>query len=254
MCLITFAYKKHPSYALILLANRDEFYGRSTRKAQFWVEEGHPDVLAGKDLEAGGTWMGVNKNGRWAALTNYRDLTDLKENPPSRGDLALNFLKSNQSASQYLSSIQNNAHLYNGFNLLIGDKEDILHYSNYSNLTTTITPGIHGVSNALLNTPWPKLEIAKSGLTKSIEQNAIDKNSLFDILMNETKAQETELPETGLTKEMERAISSIFINTKNYGTRCSTLLLIHNSGNIEYVERRYEPNSTIVIEEQSFQL
>lgn len=254
MCLITFAYKKHPSYALILLANRDEFYERPTRKAQFWVDEGSPDILAGKDLEAGGTWLGVHKNGRWALLTNYRDLTNLKENPPSRGDLALNFLKSEDSASQYLFLIQESAHLYNGYNLLVGDKESILHYSNYSDKITAITPGVHGLSNALLNTAWPKLEIAKSALSQHIHQNKIDSNSLFNILMNETKAQETELPETGLSKEMERAVSSIFINTKNYGTRCSTLLLIDNAGNIEFTERRFKPNSTTVIDEQIFQL
>ena len=253
MCLITFAYRNHPNYSLILLANRDEFYGRPTRKAQFWTEEGYPDILAGKDLEAGGTWMGVNKNGCWAALTNHRDLKNLKEKAPSRGELSIDFLNSEYSASQYLSLIQESAHLYNGFNLLVGDKEGVFHYSNYSNEITAITSGVHGLSNALLNTSWPKLEIAKSALSHNIDQNKIDRNSLFDILMNESRAKETELPETGLTKGMEKAISSIFINTENYGTRCSTLLLIDNTGNIEFTERQYKANSSAIIDEQSFQ-
>ncbi len=254
MCLITFAYKSHPTYALILAANRDEFYARPTRKAQFWIEEGYPNIIAGKDLEAGGTWMGVHKNKKWAALTNYRDLTKLKNAPPSRGDLALNYLKSEQTARQYLAEIQQKADLYNGFNLLIGEESGIFHFSNQTNIITEISSGIHGLSNALLNTPWPKLELAKSGLREIVQQGKIAPNMLFDILKNETKAEDDKLPQTGLSVDLEKAISSVFINTERYGTRCSSLLLIHNNGTVEFLERRYKPSSNEIFDEQHFSI
>ncbi|MDZ7806331.1 MAG: NRDE family protein [Gracilimonas sp.] len=145
MCLITFAYKKHPKYELILAGNRDEFYGRPTRSAQFWTDEGHPDILAGKDLEAGGTWLGIHKDGRWGALTNYRDPTIIKEDPPSRGELVMNYLTSDSSAIEYLQDLSTSAQDYNGFNLLLWDSGHFYHFSNQSKRMSTIEPGIHGL-------------------------------------------------------------------------------------------------------------
>ncbi len=254
MCLITFAYNSHSNYSLILAANRDEFYSRPTRKAKYWFEEDYPEILAGKDLEANGTWMGIHKNRKWAALTNYRDLTQLKDSPPSRGDLALNFLKSDQSARQYLKDIQKKSSLYNGFNLLLNDEEGIFHFSNQTDKITEITSGIHGLSNALLDTPWPKLELAKSGLNEIIKSNQVEPNKLFNILKNETKANDDKLPKTGLPFDLEKAISSVFIKTDGYGTRCSTLLLIHTDGTAEFIERRYIPASNEILDEQHFKL
>lgn len=250
MCLISFAYKIHPHYPLVLLANRDEFYKRPTRKAQFWIEEGFPDILAGKDLSAGGTWMGINKNRKWAALTNYRDLNKLKSNPPSRGDLVLNFLKSELTAQEYLESIKEKAPMYDGFNLLAGDNNGIFHFSNETNKITCIKPGVHGLSNALLNTPWPKQETANSELARSIQEDNLNRETLFSILTDEQKADDSRLPETGLSKEIEKAVSSIFITTDEYGTRCSTLLFIDNEGNVEFIERRYTPGSNDIKEER----
>ncbi|MCK9452466.1 MAG: NRDE family protein [Bacteroidales bacterium] len=241
MCLISFAYNMHPRYSLVLLANRDEFYKRPARKAQFWTEEGFPDILAGKDLSAGGTWMGINKNGKWAALTNYRDMSKLKPNPPSRGHLVLNYLKSGLTAVEYLESIKEKASLYDGFNLLAGDNNGIFHFSNETNKITRIKPGVHGLSNALLNTPWPKLETANSKLAYSIQEDNLNRDTLFNILTDQQKADESQLPETGLTKEMEKAVSSIFISTDDYGTRCSSLLFIDMEGNIDFTERSYIP-------------
>lgn len=250
MCLISFAYKIHPRYSLVLLANRDEFYKRSSRKAQFWIEEGFPDILAGKDLSAGGTWMGINKNGKWAALTNYRDMNKLKTNPPSRGDLVLNFLKSELTAEEYLKSIKEKAPMYDGFNLLTGDNNGIFHFSNETNTITCIKPGIHGLSNALLNTPWPKLETANLMLAHTIQEDNLNRDALFNILADEQKAADSQLPETGLSKEMEKAVSSIFISTDEYGTRCSSLLFIDNEGNIEFTERRYIAGTNDIEEER----
>lgn len=252
MCLITFAYKSHPKYTLILAGNRDEFYDRPTRKAKFWTPEGHPEILAGKDLEAGGTWLGVHKDGRWAALTNYRDPKIQKQNPPSRGELVLNYLKSDISAINYLHKLSETADEYNGFNLLLWDNKDFLHYSNKNKNLTAIDRGIHGLSNALLDTPWPKLSSANQELESITEDESFKKEELFDLLNNDTRANEDELPVTGIPKELEKAVSSIFIDTDHYGTRSSTLLLIDKQGNIDFTERTFDPETSEIISEQHF--
>jgi len=248
MCLIAFACKVHHEYPLILIANRDEFYNRPTRTAQFWTEEGYPNILAGKDLKAGGTWIGLHKNGKWAALTNYRDLNRLKVNPPSRGDLALDFLKSAVSAEEYLDTIKKDAAQFNDFNLLLSDGNEIVHYSNVSDLTTTITNGIHGLSNALLDTPWQKLTNITNNLEAAIHNNHLEKEHLFNLLSNEEKAATALLPTTGLSLELEKAMSSVFIHTPFYGTRCSTIILINKNGQIEFTERNYSEQKTILSE------
>ncbi|MEX0724415.1 MAG: NRDE family protein [Gracilimonas sp.] len=254
MCLITFAYKDHPKYNLILAGNRDEFYGRPTRKAQFWTEEDHPNILAGKDLEGGGTWLGVHKDGRWGALTNYRDPKIEKEDPPSRGELVLDYLSSGKSAMDYLQEVTQKADKYNGFNLLLWDTKGFYHYSNQNKRVTNISDGIHGISNALLDTPWPKLTSANRQLKTITDQNEIDKEQLFELLKDETKASEDELPVTGIPRDLEKAVSSIFIKTENYGSRCSTVLLIDKKGNVDFTERSYEPGTTKLRSEKHFQI
>jgi uncharacterized protein with NRDE domain len=254
MCLIAFSYKTHPIYKLILIANRDEFYSRPTRKAQFWTDEGEPNIVAGKDLKANGTWMGIHRFGRWGALTNYRDLNNIKENAPSRGSLVLDYLKQEEQPLKHLNELKHDANQYNGFNLLIGNKDKLLHYSNESDVITEIEPGIHGVSNALLNTSWPKLDKAKIKLERVISQEDIDKEELFEILKNSEKAPDHKLPSTGMSKELEKAVSSIFIRTENYGTLCSSILLVDYEGNADFTERRYNPNTSEIIDENTFKL
>ncbi len=252
MCLITFAYKVHPKYKLILAANRDEFYERPTRKAQFWEEEDLPGLLAGKDLKAGGTWMGTHTSGRWGALTNYRDPSLVRENPPSRGELVVNFLMSNDAAQEHLEERKSGTEEYNGYNLLLGDRNKAFHYSNVSNKITELAPGIHGVSNALLDTSWPKLNQAKRDLQSAIEKEELELESLFQLLKNEHKPPEDQLPDTGIPKEWEKAVSSVFIKTETYGTRCSTLLLIDHNEQATFVERRYNPKTSEIMEENLF--
>lgn len=254
MCLIAFAYRTHPKYKLILAANRDEFYKRPTRPARFWTEEGHPDMLAGKDLEAGGTWMGISKKETWGALTNYRDFSEIKENPPSRGELVLNYLDQDKSPAEFLENIKERTQAYNGFNILLGDADSLLHYSNHSDTITEVEPGIHGVSNALLDTPWTKLEQAKSDLSEAIKKEEPAVEDLFSLLKNDTTAPDAELPETGLPYELEKAVSSVFIKTDNYGTRCSTVLLIDHDGKCTFTERRYDPSTSAIIEENSYSI
>ncbi|HET8864920.1 MAG TPA: NRDE family protein [Gracilimonas sp.] len=252
MCLITFAYKHHPEYNLILAGNRDEFYERPARKAQFWTDEGYPDILAGKDLKGGGTWLGVNKDGRWGALTNFRDPKIQKEDPPSRGELVLDYLRLDYSAMDYLQEITKKADEYNGFNLLLWDSKGFYHYSNQNKRVTNITEGIHGISNALLDTPWPKVTLAKRRLEEVVDREEIDKEQLFKLLKDETKASEDELPVTGIPRHLEKAVSSVFIKTENYGSRCSTILLIDKEGKIDFAERQFEPGTTIIDSEQHF--
>ncbi|MBO6794420.1 MAG: NRDE family protein [Balneolaceae bacterium] len=255
MCLITFAYKVHPEYRLILASNRDEFYSRPTRKAQHWFQEGFPNLIAGKDLEAGGTWMGVTENARWAALTNYRDPKWQVLDPPSRGQIVLNYLKKSGSSIEFIKELDLDASHYAGFNVLIADSKELYHYSNYNQIATLIKPGIHGVSNALLDTPWPKLDKAKSDLEQVISRKGpIKKEEIFDILANPTQASDNDLPETGIPYEWEKAVSSIFIKTETYGTRCSTVLLIKNNGEVELTERRFTPDSDEFLEENTYSL
>lgn len=254
MCLITFAFNAHPKYRLILAANRDEFYERPTRKAQFWTKEGYPDLLAGKDLEAGGTWMGAHSSGRWGALTNYRDPSWVKKSPPSRGALVLDFLKNDESPPLYLQNHRPKASEYSGFNLLLGDMDMIYHYSNVTDKITELKAGVHGVSNALLDTPWPKLDQAKTELEKAVQKDTIEPEQLFELLKNEQKPPEDKLPDTGIPKEWEKAVSSVFIKTETYGTRCSTLLLIDHHAQATFIERRYNPKTSEIIEENAFKL
>lgn len=253
MCLITFAFKKHAEYPLILVANRDEFYGRETQAAKEWHEEGYPNIIAGKDLRAGGTWMGINKNGRWAALTNYRDIDNIKENAPSRGDLVLNFLKSDGKPEDYLTELDKISYQFNGFNLLIGDSKTIHYYSNYGKKIVNVNQGFHGLSNAHLNTPWKKTSDVTQRLKSLVEDDVIEPNSFFEIMSDETKADEKTLPQTGLPLKMEKAISSIFINTPDYGTRCTTILLQNKDGDYTYIERRFKPGSKEIIGESIFE-
>lgn len=252
MCLITFAYNFHPGYKLVLAANRDEFYKRTARPAQFWKEEGFPGLLAGKDLQAGGTWFGATRSGKWAALTNYRDLDNIKEGAPSRGDLVTDFLKSNLTAREYLSEILEDADDYNGFNLLLSDGNELLHYANESNRITLLPPGIYGISNALLDTPWPKVLRAKNKLNQLLKEEDMEFESLFDILKDKTPADLFQLPQTGLSLEQEQAVSSLFIQTPVYGTRCSTLLTIDNDDETQFIERSYASSSGRVIGEVKF--
>ena len=155
MCLIFFSLKNHPTYKLVIAANRDEFYQRKTEPASFWKD--HPTILGGRDLEANGTWMAMNKEGKISLVTNYRDLSNINPKAPSRGQLVSDFLLNGISAEKYLAQVEKNGKAYNGFNLVVGSSDKLVYYSNYKNGVEEIPPGLHGLSNHLLNTPWPKV-------------------------------------------------------------------------------------------------
>jgi uncharacterized protein with NRDE domain len=238
MCLIVFAYKRHQKFPLILLANRDEFYERPTQAAHFW--EDAPQVFAGRDLVFGGTWLGITKNGRFAALTNFRQPTQ-KTGKISRGNLVSDFLKGNKTVLEYLENVKNTAENYSGFNLLAGvfteNESTFGYFSNRNDGEIKILgSGIYGLSNSLLDTPWQKVERAKSGLFE-ITSRDFREEDLFKLLEDRTFAKDEDLPDTGIGLEREKILSPIFIETPIYGTRCSSLVLYENGKTLTLDER-----------------
>ncbi len=237
MCLIFLSYKQHKEYPLIILANRDEFYKRPTLAADYWKE--NPNILAGKDLEGGGTWMGVTKNGYLAMLTNYRDIANIKPNAPTRGKLVSDYLQGEFNPKEYLKALSKTGSSYNGYSLIAGNFNDPWYYSNYGNKIAQLGTGLYGLSNALLDSKWPKVETGKAELAPLLSKTTLDKEALFNVMTNQQKAEKNNLPNTGLSIEKERAISPRFINTEDYGTRCTTLITVSKEGIVDFTERQY---------------
>lgn len=240
MCLILAAWQAHPDYPLVVAANRDEFFARPTAPAQFWEEA--PDVLAGRDLEAGGTWLGVTRRGRFAALTNFRDPACNKTGAPSRGKLVSGFLRGNQSAQDYLRELDSVADRYNGFNLLFGDRHGLWCFSNCGEGERELAPGVYGLSNHLLDTPWPKVAHGKSALADAMDALP-DEEPLFALLRDDSIAPDDALPRTGVSLEWERLLSASFVRSPAYGTRSSTVVLMDNSGNLRFAEQTFLPDA-----------
>ncbi|MDR3588345.1 MAG: NRDE family protein [Negativicutes bacterium] len=236
MCLIVLAYRQHPRYRLIVAANRDEYYRRPTAPAHFWPD--HPVVLAGRDLEQQGTWLGISRTGRFAALTNYRDPTAVLPSAKSRGALVSDYLCGGESPAGYLAGVNRTGATYNGFNLLIGDAAELLFYSSRTGSAAAVSPGIHGLSNHVLDTPWPKVVRAKAALAELLAANSdISTDDLFDMLQDTGAVPDALLPNTGVGAEWERILAPIFIVSPDYGTRSSTVLLQEYSGRVLFVER-----------------
>jgi uncharacterized protein with NRDE domain len=241
MCLILLSYKQHPVYPLVFAANRDEFYDRPSAPASFW--EDRPDLLAGRDLKAGGTWFGITRQGRIAALTNYRDPASVKLQAPSRGWLVKDYLCSQEDADVYLKKLEKQADRYNGFSVLLGDPLRLYFFSN-RNGTIELKPGLYGLSNALLNTAWPKVERGKQRLGSLLSQTDEPlPEDLFSILKDPTRPEDHQLPDTGIGLEWERILSSMFITSPVYGTRSSSVLLVDRHGRVTLMERIYNGGS-----------
>lgn len=250
MCLILFAHRAHPGYPLVVAANRDEFYERPTAPAAFW--EDARDVLAGRDLRAGGTWMGVTRSGRWAAITNYRDPPAARPGAPSRGHLVGDFLRGDAPPGDYLAAVAARAREYDGFNLLVGDGSEVYYFGNRDvaepqgaerdGRVRRLEPGVYGLSNHLLDTPWPKVERGKRALQALLAAEAgPTPGALLEILYDTEIAPAQALPDTGVGPEWERLLSASFVATPRYGTRSSTALLIDGAGKVTFVERSFLP-------------
>lgn len=247
MCLMVFAWRSHPDYPLVVAANRDEFYARRTRPASWW---GHAvSVLAGHDEEAGGTWLGITRRGRFAALTNVRAPNERNPHAPSRGTLVLSALQAPETPATWFESNAPRMNAYNAFNLLVGDvgpvdnavaEPRLDYFSNRGGETArALAPGVYGLSNGYLDTPWPKVARAVGGFACSIASR-VDVERLVRLLENRELARDAELPSTGVPYEWERALSAIQIRANGYGTRTSTVLTVRNDGLTTYFERTYD--------------
>jgi uncharacterized protein with NRDE domain len=252
MCLILFANQSHPEYPLVFAGNRDEFYDRPTASASFWDDA--PHVLAGRDLEAGGTWLGVTRRGYWATVTNVRDQRPRREEAPSRGRLVADYLVNEPAPRRYLDQVASKTDRYNGFNLILGTPEQTLYLSNRDGGPRSVTPGVHGMSNAQLDDPWPKVRRGTSRL-KTVLGDTVGPEPLLEILDDRRPAPVEELPDTGVGTETERMLSAPFIDgDESYGTRASTVLLIHRSGTVRFVERSFRQGALTHTEDFSFDI
>jgi uncharacterized protein with NRDE domain len=236
MCLILFAIDSHPEYNLIVAANRDEYYSRPTLAASFW---NGTDLLAGKDLSAGGTWMGITRTGQFAALTNFRDPSLNRQDALSRGLIVYDYLTAEHLPEKYLKSLSGKADKYNGFNLIAGSTKELYYYSNCENKLHMIGSGIHALSNNFMDVPWPKVKRGLEKFGECLKHNDIDPGMLLDILSDTERPPDNELPDTGVGLERERMLSSIFIESADYGTRTSTVLLCRRNNHIEFRERNF---------------
>ncbi|HTY02487.1 MAG TPA: NRDE family protein [Rhodocyclaceae bacterium] len=226
MCLILVAWQVHPEFPLVVAANRDEFFSRPTASANFWPGN---EILAGRDLQAGGTWMGITRCGRFAALTNYRDPALYRDGLASRGQLVADFLAAQAEPTVWLEHIRSMAPDFNPFNVVVGDRRTLACFSSVSGEIRRLEPGVFGLSNHLLDTPWPKVEAAKSSLARALKALP-DDGALFDLLRDDTIHADEALPRTGVSLAWERLLSAAFVQGPGYGTRSSTVLKVSRRG------------------------
>lgn len=239
MCLIVFAYACHPAYRLILGANRDEFRDRPTDPARFWSDA--PHLLAGRDKVAGGTWLGVTTAGKVAAITNYRDPRHHVAGSPTRGNLVAGFLQNPlMTPAEFEGVLIRDGERYNGFNLLYGTADELHYFTNRGGSSGPVSPGIHAISNHLLDTRWPKTTAARSRLEAIVQQTEIDPEQMLAALSDPAPFADCQLPDTGVGPERERLLSPIFIDDERYGTRSTTVLLVDRTGRVTFVERTFD--------------
>jgi uncharacterized protein with NRDE domain len=244
MCLIIVSYKVHPDYPLVIAANRDESYQRPTRLAQFW--ESDPSILAGQDIEKGGTWLGMSKYGRIAAVTNYRDSIKAKVDSISRGLLVSDYLRYQNVSADYLELCISKLIDFDGFNLLLGDVDGLYFLSSREKTYTQLEAGIYGISNGDFDSNWPKVGRAKQYLQELFETEQPDiHDALLTMLTDKNLPDDESLPDTGIGLEWERILAPIFIKAKEYGTRSSTVLTIDNNNKVRFSERSYNSQGKI---------
>jgi uncharacterized protein with NRDE domain len=240
MCLILVAWRVHPDYPLVVAANRDEFFARPTAPAAFWKDA--PQLLAGRDLDAGGTWMGITRSGRFAALTNFRDPAQNRSGAPSRGALVAEFLTGSDAPQAYFDDIAARSRECNGYNLLASDGEALWWSSNMGGTPRLLTPGVYGISNHLLDTPWPKVGAGKTALAQALD-SLPDDQALFDLLQDDGIHPDAHLPQTGIPLDWERLLSSAFVKSPDYGTRGSSVLCVGRDGWTSFDEQTWLPGA-----------
>ena len=238
MCLIFVAYQHHPRYPLVVAANRDELYARPTLPAHYWSDQ--PGVLAGRDQQAGGTWLGISRSGDFAAVTNFRNPRKNMPDAPTRGHLVTDFLTGGADVAGYAEAVLNRAEQYNGFGLLLLGAAGLAYVSNgVSPERRMLGPGLYGLSNHALDTPWPKVTRGKQAVQRCLDTSA-SMEELFHIMHSREPAADNELPDTGVGLERERAYSPAFVDMETYGTRCTTVIRVSTEGEVEFSERTYD--------------
>lgn len=242
MCLILFALRQHEEFPLVVIANRDEYYARPTRAAHWW--EDSDGIFAGRDLEAQGTWMGINRNGRFAAVTNVREPGMFAPARLSRGKLPREFLASDEAAETFIERTRPEADDYAGFNLLVGDSARLFFYSNRQAEVIEIRTGVHGISNGLFDEAWPKLVSGKQALATVLASGS-DNNDLMRILTDNSIAEDEHLPNTGVSLDVERMLSGRFIRSADYGTRACSVIKFDSRNHISFVEQNYTDAESI---------
>ena len=235
MCLIALAWQARPDLSLVVAANRDEWRDRPAEGARWWAD--HPSIFAGRDLQAGGTWMGVTRDGRFAAVTNFRDPSDKRSTARSRGELVSGFLLSREAPEPFLAALHARSRDYNGFNLIVGDGKSLWYYGSREGEARAIAPGVHALSNHLLDEPWPKVVRAREAMAAALSQGTDPAPVLFELLSDPRGAPDAELPETGVGLEWERRLASPLITGADYGTRASTVVTIAANGRVAFEER-----------------
>lgn len=236
MCLIVFAWQAHPEYRLVLAANRDEFHGRPTQALHWWPDK--TDVLAGRDLQAGGTWLASHRAGRFATVTNYRDRQGTEGKLRSRGELVTDFVMSDMGAETFTKTTAGEQ--YAGFSLLAIDNDDLYYVSNRGDKPTLLSPGIYGLSNASLDTPWSKLVRSRDRLRSLVDTNTVNETALMRLMADRESAPIPDVEAGQLPFEIARALTAPFIVSPDYGTRCSTSLLWSHEGKVALCERRFD--------------
>ena len=242
MCLIVVAWHARPDLPLVVAANRDEWRERPAEPAHWWPD--HPEILAGRDLQAGGTWMGVTRGGRFAAVTNYRDPSEKRSTARSRGELVTEFLLDTDSPARFLSTLSARAHEYNGFNLILGDGASLFYYGSREGEPRAIEPGVHGLSNHLLDEAWPKVLRGRIRMEAALAAPE-PAHPLFDMLSDVSMAPDAELPATGVGLDWERRLASALIIGADYGTRTSTVLTVASTGDATMEERTRDAQGSV---------
>ena len=253
MCLLAVAWHVHPAYRLVVAANRDEFYARDTQPAHHWSD--HPEVFAGRDVRAGGTWMGVTADGRFAALTNVRGGVLVPEDgappPPSRGSLVSDYLSGEMNAATYVESVAAMAEQYSGFNLLVADQDQLWWCSNHSE-PQQLGPGVYGLSNASLDTPWPKTTAATTAMRAALSQPdaATMEAALFAAMADRTlppmdDVPRSDLPESEMPAERLQRLAACMVITDDYGTRASSVVTIDQAGLVSMEERTLDSTGNV---------
>lgn len=236
MCVLFIAWKSHPRYRLILAGNRDEFRARPTAALARWAQ--NPGIIGGRDLKEGGSWLAATASGRFAAVTNFRQVP-LTAGRISRGSLVSDFVLGDEQPGAFVRALDARAGEYGGTNLFAGTPDALWHWSNRGNVTRLVAPGLYGLSNGMIEDDWPKMRRGREGLARLVSASDIDEDALFTLLADRTPGADHELPDTGVGRDMERTLSSIFIAGDNYGTRASTLLLIGHDGRVRMREKRW---------------